>query len=160
MLQIKKADLGDTVTPEPKTVDKIRTVYPRIKATAEAAVTHVMNEGMSFDFEGVAISQLYRLAVKQLVIDVQAEFRKAKQAEQDDATRWEKVWSVKDMLEKSRTPATTAQKAETNLDKATEEERVAIFAKYGFIKASKEGAVFAQAEFRKAKEDRDVDDDE
>ncbi len=129
MLQVIKADLGDTITPEPKTVDKIRTVYPRIKATADSAVTHVMDQGMSFDFEGVAISQLYRLAVKQLVIDVQAEFRKAKMAEQDDASNWEKVWSVKEMLEKSRTPATTAKKAETNLDKLTQEERMVLFAK-------------------------------
>ena len=94
MLQVSTSDLGEVKTPEPKTTDKVRTVYPRIKSTKDAPVTHVMDQGMMFDFEGVAISQLYRLAVKQLVIDVQAEFRKAKVADQDEATNWEKKGSA------------------------------------------------------------------
>lgn len=131
MLQISKADLADTKTPEPMTIDKVRTVYPRIKATHDAAVTHVMDNGMSFDFEGVGVPQLYRLAVKQLVIDVQAIFRKATTAEQDEAANWEKTWKVTELLDKKRTPASPVKTATTALDKMTDVERIELFAKYG-----------------------------
>ncbi len=135
MLQVSKADLADTKTPEPVTIDKIRTVYPRIKADAESPVTHVMDNGMLFDFEGVGIPQLYRLAVKQLVIDVQAIFRKATVAEQNTAGNWEKTWMVTELLDKKRQPASPVKTAATALDKMTDAERQELFAKYGLGEA-------------------------
>tara|TARA_Y100000310_G_scaffold282662_1_gene304048 strand:+ start:719 stop:1336 length:618 start_codon:yes stop_codon:yes gene_type:complete len=134
MQQLSKIDLAEAKTPEPKTVEKIRTVYPRIKSSKDAVVTHLMDNGMSFDFEGVGIPQLYRLAVKQLVIDVQNIFRKATTAEQDDAANWEKVWKVTDLLDRQRVPVTDFKRADTAMDKMSQEEREAIFAKYGLSK--------------------------
>lgn len=130
MLIVAKADLEEVKTGEPKTVEKTRMVFPRIKATTDSPVTHVMNEGVTFDFEGIAVSQLYRLATKQLVIDMQSKFRKATDAEQNNGELWERVWNVKEMLDTQRVPATNAVKADRALEKLTDEERTALFDRY------------------------------
>lgn len=130
MLQVPKDELADVKTSEPTTVDKTRTVYPRMKANEDSPVTHVMDKGVTFDFDGIGVPQLYRLACRQLVIQLQATFRKASVAEQNEAAKWERTFSVKEMLDSQRTPVSDVVKADRALEKLTEDEKKALFERY------------------------------
>lgn len=81
------------------------------------------------DFEGVSQAELLEIASKPLRIDIQAEWRGAK--DRMDAEVWQgRTWKVRDMLDGSRKKATKAQKASNAVSKLTKAERDALFAMY------------------------------
>ena len=75
-----------------------------------------------FDFTGVTITELLKLAVRPLRIDVQAMWRGAKDAM--DADVWQdRVWQVRAMLDQTRQKADPVSKGAKDAAKMTPAER-------------------------------------